>query len=207
MVNVNDERPVQITPAQAQRLRTPMMGMVLTMVVLSGILAVFWFANPEPDVTYSRDEDVHEAATWADDVTDYSPIAADVPEGWTANYARWETRAEQGVDVWEVGYTTAEVNFLGFAQTDNANPAWVNAETEMAPTTGSVTVEGLTLETRDEGERRYFVLEAEENDIDGTTVVITTDAQDSEREAGLDAIVEAIGREIPDNDDAQENDD
>ncbi|WP_166429933.1 DUF4245 domain-containing protein [Nesterenkonia sphaerica] len=204
---MNDERPVQITPAQAQRLRTPMMGMVLTMVVLSGILAVFWFMNPEPDVTYSRDEDVHEAAVWTDGVTDYSPIAANVPEGWTANYARWETRAEHGVDVWEVGYTTDAVNFLGFAQSDNANPSWVNAETQMAPATGSVTVEDLRLEVREAGDRRYFVLESEENTLDGTTVVITTDAQDTEVEAGLEAIVEAIDREVPEHDDAQNNDD
>ncbi|TLP99524.1 DUF4245 domain-containing protein [Nesterenkonia salmonea] len=207
MVNVNDERPVQITPSQAQRLRTPMMGMIITMVVLSGILAVFWFLNPEPDVTYSRDEDVHEAAAWTDDVTDYSPIAPDVPEGWTANYARWETRTEQGVEVWEAGYTTPDVNFLGFAQTDHANPAWVNAETNMAPATGSITADGMTLETREEGDRRYYVLDAEENSIDGTTVVISTDTQDAEFQDGLDAILDSIGREIPEHDDAEENDD
>ena len=204
---MNDERPVQITPSQAQRLRTPLMGMVITMMFLTGILAVFWFMNPEPDVTYSRDEDVQEAAAWADDVTEFSPLAPDVPEGWTANYARWETRAEQGVEVWEVGYTTAEVSFVGFAQTDDANPAWVNAETNMAPSTGSVTADGLTLETREEGDRRYYVLDAEENTVDGTTVVISSDASEAELQAGLDAILDSIGRDIPETDDAEESND
>ena len=204
---MNDERPVQITPSQAQRLRTPLMGMVITMMFLTGILAVFWFMNPEPDVTYSRDEDVQEAAAWADDVTEFSPLAPDVPEGWTANYARWETRAEQGVEVWEVGYTTAEVSFVGFAQTDDANPAWVNAETNMAPSTGSVTADGLTLETREEGDRRYYVLDAEENTVDGTTVVISSDASEAELQAGLDAILDSLGRDIPENDDAEESND
>ena len=204
---MNDERPVQITPSQAQRLRTPLMGMVITMMFLTGILAVFWFMNPEPDVTYSRDEDVQEAAAWADDVTEFSPLAPDVPEGWTANYARWETRAEQGVEVWEVGYTTAEVSFVGFAQTDDANPAWVNAETNMAPSTGSVTADGLTLETREEGDRRYYVLDAEENTVDGTTVVISSDASEAELQAGLDAILDSLGRDIPENDDAEKSND
>ncbi len=209
MRGVSEDRPVQITQSQAQRLRTPMMGMIITMAVLVGILALMWFMNPEPDVTYTRDEDVPEAAGWADEVAGYSPIAPDVPAGWTANYARWETRAEHGVEVWEVGYTTDAVNFLGFAQTDNANPAWVNDETEQAQATGTTNVGGLSFETRERGDRHYYVLAAEDNHIDGTTVVISSDAGAEEAQAGLEAIVDSIGREVPDserNDGVEEND-
>lgn len=203
MTGVSENRPVQITQSQAKRLRTPMMGMIITMAVLVGILAVMWFMNPEPDMTYSRDEDVAEAAGWADEVTEYSPIAPDVTEGWTANYARWETLPEFGVEVWEAGYTTNAVNFLGFAQTDEANPAWINSETEQATSTGTTTVGDLPFETREQGSRQYYVLEGEDNHIDGTTVVITSDANEEETRAGLEAIIDSIGREIPDNDDTQ----
>ncbi|WP_022873281.1 DUF4245 domain-containing protein [Nesterenkonia alba] len=192
-----DEQPkVQLTESQAKRLTTPMMGMILTMAVLTGLLAVLWFMNPEPDVQFQRDEDVHEAAVWTASAAEFAPIAPDVPEGWTANYARWETRAEFGVDVWEVGYTTEAVDFIGFAQTDEANPAWVNEETEQAPTTGSATIEGLQFETREQDGRRYYVLEAEENSIDGTTVVVRGDAEDGEFDQAMEAIIAAIGEEI-----------
>ncbi|WP_150462719.1 DUF4245 domain-containing protein [Nesterenkonia ebinurensis] len=197
---------VQITESQAKRLRTPLMGMVITMVVLCGILAVMWFANPEPNTPYTRDEDVQEAAVWTNSVTEYSPISPEVPEGWTANYARWDTRAEHSVDVWEVGYTTAEVNFVGFAQTDEATPGWVNSETNLADPTGTTTISGLEFETREAAGRQYFVLEAENNTIDGTTVVISSDAEPEELQAGLDAIIDSIGAELPDpvgDDDAE----
>lgn len=206
---MSENKTVQITQSQAKRLRTPMMGMIITMAVLVGILAVLRFMNPEPDVTFSRDEDVAEAAGWADSVTDYSPISPAVPEGWTANYARWETVAEHGIEVWEVGYTTDAVSFLGFAQTDEANPGWVNHETDQAQSTGSAAVGDLRFETREQDGRHYYVLEGEDNHIDGTTVVISSDADAEELQAGLEVIVDSIGREAPGNDDEadQEPDD
>ena len=199
-----EEPTPQLTTSQVKRLATPMMGMVITMVVLVSILAVLWFMNPEPDVTYTRDEDVAEAASWADSVTDYSPIAPEVPDEWSANYARWETRPDYGVEVWEAGYTTEAVRFVGFAQTDNPNPAWVNAETNQAPATGTTTIDGLEFETRQDDDRRFYVLEAEDNDRDGSTVVIGGDAAESEYSTALEAIVESIGRDVPPNDDAEE---
>lgn len=189
----------QLTQSQVKRLTAPMIGMIITMGVLSLVLLALWFMNPEPDVTYSRDENVPEAASWAASVTEYEPISPQVPEDWSANYARWETRAEHGVQVWEVGYTTAAVNFVGFAQTDQANPAWVNEETRQAPATGTETVQGLEFEVREEGDRRYLVLDAEQNTIDGTTVVIGGDAGEEEFSQAVEAIIEAIGQEAPEN--------
>ncbi|MDR5710800.1 DUF4245 domain-containing protein [Nesterenkonia flava] len=186
----------QLTQSQVKRLTTPMIGMIITMGVLSLVLAGLWMLNPEPDITYSRDEDVAEAADWAASVTEYAPIAPQVPDEWSANYARWETRAEHGVDVWEVGYTTEAVSFVGFAQTDEPNPAWVNEETRQARVTGTATVEGFTFETREEGDRLYYVLDGEDNTVDGTTIIIGGDAGTEEFETAVEAIVEAIGVEV-----------
>lgn len=194
-----DEPVPQLTQSQAKRLMTPMMGMVLTMGALVAILAALWFLNPEPDTTYTRDENVAEAAVWADDVTEYSPISPDVPAEWSANYARWETRTEVGVDAWEVGYTTEAVNFVGFAQTDGANAAWVNAEVDQAPETGTTTIDGLQFRTHQQEDRRYYVLETEQNHRDGTTVVIGGDATDEEFTIALEAITDSIGREVSNN--------
>ncbi|WP_258933413.1 DUF4245 domain-containing protein [Nesterenkonia pannonica] len=51
-----------------------------------------------------------------------------MPDDWTANYARWESRVDHGVDVWEVGYTTTAMNFVGFAQTEDPQPSWLAEE-------------------------------------------------------------------------------
>lgn len=214
MKDVTDQKeaPVKITESQAKRLRTPMMGMIITMVVLTGGLAALWFINPEPDVTYTRDENVKVEAWYislemqqelegvpeeeAAELDPFIAIAPEVPEGWTANYTRWGPVADHGVRAWEVGYTTDAVDFLGFAQTDEATEAWVNWETEQAQPTGTATFAGLEFEVRDEGSRQYFVLDAENNDVDGTTVVISTDAGEDEIESGITAIVEALGQEV-----------
>lgn len=194
-----DDAPTpQLTQSQAKRLLTPMMGMVITMGVLVAILAAIWFMNPEPDVTYTRDEDVPQAASWADDVAEYSPLSPDVPAEWSANYARWETRTEFGVDVWEVGYTTEAVDFVGFAQTDDANAAWVNAEVDQAPQTGTTTIAGLDFRTHQQEDRRYYVLEGQNNERDGTTVVISGDAGDAEFDLAMEAIIDSLGREVSD---------
>lgn len=189
----------QLTQSQVKRLAAPMMGMFITMAVLVAILGVLWFMNPEPDAAYTRDEDVAEAASWADSAADFTPIAPTVPASWSANYARWEMRQEYGVEVWEVGYTTEAVEFVGFAQTADANPAWVNSETNQAPSTGSTTIEGLEFETRELDGRRYYVLDAEDNDRDGTTVVVGGDAAESDLAAALEAIAESIGRDLPED--------
>lgn len=196
-----EEPTPQLTQSQVKRLATPMMGMIITMGVLTAVLAVLWFLNPEPDVTYTRDEDVQEAAIWTDSVTEFSPISPEVPDEWSANYARWETLPDYGVDVWEVGYTTEAVQFVGLAQTDNANPAWVNAETDQAPETGTTVIDGLEFETREDDDRRFYVLDAEDNDRDGTTVVIGGDAAEAEFDLALEAIVDSIGQELPENND------
>lgn len=202
----SQEPTPQLTQSQVKRLATPMMGMVITMGVLTAVLAVLWFLNPEPDVTYTRDENVQEAAIWTDSVTEYSPIAPDVPDEWSANYARWETLPDYGVDVWEVGYTTEAVQFVGFAQTDNANAAWVNTETDQAPETGTTVIDELEFEIREDDDRRFYVLYAEDNDRDGTTVVIGGDADEDEFDLAVEAIVESIDRELPEEyeDDGEE---
>lgn len=204
-----EERPTpQLTTSQVKRMSQPMIGMIITMAVTVAAVAAFLLMNPEPDVEpYQRDEDVTAAAEDASGVTDYDPAAPDVPETWSANYARWETRPEHGVPVWEVGYTTAAVDFIGFAQTDDPNPTWIAEETEQASPSGTRTVEGLEFEVLDgEEERSYYVLEGEQNHADGTTVVVTSDAGEEELEQALQLIVDALGEDQQSTDDAAQGD-
>lgn len=204
-----EERPTpQLTTSQVKRVTQPMIGMIITMAVTVAAVVGFLMMNPEPDVEpYQRDEDVLSAAEDAAGVTDYAPLTPAFPESWSANYARWETRPEHGVPVWEVGYTTANVDFIGFAQTDEPNPTWISAETEQAPSSGTHTVDGVEFEVRGgEDDRSHYVLEGEHNEADGTTVVVTSDAGEEELDEALQLIVESLRDGADETDGADDTD-
>lgn len=186
----------QLTQSQAKRLRQPLIGVVVTVAIT--MLAVFAVMGlrPERDVTFTPDVDVEEAAGWTSDVAEFHAIVPEVPEGWTANYARWENRAELGVTAWEVGYSVQEHSFLSFAQTDEPNPAWVNDATRQIGPTGEETVAGLDFEVRENDERKYYVLQAEENTIDGTAIVLGGEATAEEFEIFLESVAESIDAEV-----------
>lgn len=185
----------QLTQSQVKRLKQPMIAMLFTVLLTAGAVAAFMAMNPEPDTTYERDEDVAEAARGAADAAGYAPISPDLTEEWTANYARWEVRPEQGVPVWEAGYVTPSDAFIGFAQTDEANPTWLTAETDGAPSTGTVEVDDVEFETREADDRQHYILDAEQNPVDDTTVVVSGDASEEEFTFALEEIVDALGED------------
>ncbi|MGJ9406947.1 DUF4245 domain-containing protein [Nesterenkonia aurantiaca] len=197
-----EEAPTpQLTQSQAKRLRQPLIGVVITVAIT--LLAVFAVTGlrPERDVAFTPDVDVAEAAGWTSDVADFTAISPEMPEGWTANYARWENRVELGVTAWEVGYSVDEQSFLSFAQTDEPNPAWVNDATRQLGPTGEETLEGLTFEVREDDQWKYYVLEAEENTIDGTAIVLGGDATAEQFETFLAAVAASIDVEVETEDD------
>lgn len=195
MTEPEDTPTPQLTQSQVKRLRQPIIGVVITVAItLAAVFAVMGL-RPERDVTFTPDVDVEEAAGWTSDVADYTAIVPDVPEEWTANYARWENRAELGVTAWEVGYSVEEQSFLSFAQTDEPNPAWVNDQTRQISATGEETVDGLTFEVRENDERKYYVLDSEANTVDGTAIVLGGEATAEQFDIFLRAVTESIDGE------------
>lgn len=195
MTEPEDTPTPQLTQSQVKRLRQPIIGVVITVAItLAAVFAVMGL-RPERDVTFTPDVDVEEAAGWTSDVADYTAIVPDVPEEWTANYARWENRAELGVTAWEVGYSVEEQSFLSFAQTDEPNPAWVNDQTRQISATGEETVDGLTFEVRENDERKYYVLDSEANTVDGTAIVLGGEATAEQFDVFLRSVTESIDGE------------
>ncbi|MBO0596467.1 DUF4245 domain-containing protein [Nesterenkonia sp. E16_7] len=201
MTEPEDTPTPQLTQSQAKRLRQPLIGVVITVAIT--LLAVFAVIGlrPERDVAFTPDVDVEEAAGWTSDVSNFTAISPEVPEGWTANYARWENRVELGVTAWEVGYSVDEQSFLSFAQTDEPNPAWVYDATRQIGPTGEETIEGLTFEVREDDQWKYYVLEAEENPVDGTAIVLGGDATAEQFETFLAAVAASIDVEVETEDD------
>src|SRR5699024_5825193 len=70
------------------------------------------------------------------------PATIDAPETWRANYARWHSGAQDNIPSWNVGYLTADDEFLGIAQTSNATAGWVHDTIEAVGTETETTVAG-----------------------------------------------------------------
>ena len=66
------------------------------------------------------------------DQAPFTPAAPQLPEGWSANYARWTENSEDGVPLWNVGYLSPEYHLVDLVQTAESNPTWLAQRTEQA---------------------------------------------------------------------------
>ncbi|MDD0857105.1 DUF4245 domain-containing protein [Arthrobacter alpinus] len=121
------------------------------------------------------DIDVAGIANHAADTAGFTPLAPVLPDGWYANYARWNPAGTDGVAFWDVGYVTANNTFIALRQSITANPTWTASQTQYAPVTGTRTVSGHDWELRDKPkEDRSLVL------LDGDNTIVLTGAADFE---------------------------
>jgi hypothetical protein len=180
-------KPV-LTAKQANRAKAPVVGMLIAVGLTLAVLLPVMFLNPgsKPEV-YQRNIDVPGVALQAESTAGYLPLSADLPEGWTSNYARWNTGGTAQVPAWEVGYLTPGNQYIGLIQTDKANPTWISQATDNAPVTGERTV-GAAWELRDAGEgERSLVLER-----DGFTVILSGTADLDEFDVLATAVVDEL---------------
>ncbi|WP_240625254.1 DUF4245 domain-containing protein, partial [Kocuria tytonicola] len=141
-----EERPVpQLTSKQASRINAPIRGMVISMVVLILLLLPFLWLQPKPDAQpYRAQVDVSQEAKFAGDQAPFAPADPRLGEGWSANYARWTEKSQEGVPLWNVGYLTPDYHLVDMAQTTESNPTWLAQRTELIPQTGEKTLGGVT---------------------------------------------------------------
>ncbi len=166
-------KPV-IAAGAAKRANASVIGMLLAMFsTVAIVLTVVWL-NPEPKAdTYRTDIDVAVVAGHAADTAGFLPVAPDLPEGWSANYARWNPPGADGVAFWDVGYVTANDTFIALRESITANPTWVSNQAQQAPVTGTRTIDGHEWELRDKpkGERSLVL-------ASGDTTIVLTGAAD-----------------------------
>ncbi|MGX5671290.1 DUF4245 family protein [Kocuria rhizophila] len=191
-VNAGDaEQPVpQLTTKQAARINAPIRGMVISMVVLMLLLLPFLWLQPKPDgQPYRANVDVGQEAAFVADQAPFTPAAPQLPEGWSANYARWTENSEDGVPLWNVGYLSPEYHLVDLVQTSEPNPTWLAQRTEQAPQIGEKTVGGVTwaLHHREvtDKQEEYTAWVA---DLKDSTVVLSGKAPDAEFEQVAQAL-------------------
>lgn len=161
-------KPV-LTAKQAKRANQTVKGMFISVLLTVAVFVPVYLLNPgsKPE-TYQRNIDVPGVALQAEPAAGYLPLAPALPDGWSANYARWNSGGSAQVPAWEAGYLTPGGSHIGLTQTDKGNPTWVAQVTDEAPVTGQRRIGGSDWELRDRGTGSTSLVLEE----DGYTVIL-----------------------------------
>lgn len=156
-----------IAAGAAKRANASVIGMLLAIFsTVAIVLTIVWLNPQQKAESYRMDIDVAGIATHAADTAGFQPVAPTLPEGWYANYARWNPAGTDGVAFWDVGYVTASNTFIALRQSITANPTWTASQSDDAPVTGSRTINGHEWEVRDKPKgNRSLILVSGENTI------------------------------------------
>ncbi|MUN62458.1 DUF4245 family protein [Kocuria sediminis] len=189
----------QITEKQARRINAPVQGMIISMAVLLLLVLPFVWLQPRPDAQpYRPDVDVAQEADYVADEAPFPPVVPEPGEGWTANYARWDAGAAEGVPFWEIGWATPQGSFIGLVQTSLANPTWLAQQTEAVPVSASVEAGGVQWDVHVREESRdQDALTVYSGEVEGSTVVLKGDAPGAELDHLATAVTAALA-ETPD---------
>lgn len=191
MSEQQQDQETQVTPVltgkQAKRANATVIGMLIATGITVLLAVVPVLMNPSPTST-PRNVDVQQIATQAEGDAGYAPLAPELPEGWSANYARWEATGSSGVPVWEVGYVTPGNDFIRLSETNAGNPTWIAQVSGESMVAGERTAGGKTWELRDSADgEASMVLEQP-----GLTVVLSGEADLAE----FDVLAEAVVRDL-----------
>lgn len=190
----------QITTKQAQRIYAPARGMIISMAVLVLLTLPFFLLQPRPDgQTYRPDVDVAQEASYAADVAEFTPVAPELGDGYSPNYARWQGNSADDVDRWEAGWVTPSSRFVGLVQTDQANPTWLVEQVGQAPQTGTREAHGIDWDTYQAEDDDGKITRSWVGELDDSTVVVTGTASEEEISHVAGAVVDAQATEATQN--------
>ena len=176
-----------LTAKQAKRANASVIGMFIATGLTLAIVLLPVLLNPAPKAK-PRNVDVAVVSAQAAADAGYTPLAPELPDGWSANYARWEADANGGVPSWEVGYVTPGSSFIELTQTTSANPTWVSQITDGGTIAGERTASGAVWELRDASDGDASLVA----EISGSTVVLHGDADLAEFDILADAVVQEL---------------
>lgn len=188
----NSVKP-QITEKQAARINAPARNMIISMVVMIAILIpVLWLA---PHLTntknfYHPNVELAGTAYHASQEAKY-PVAAPELDGWTYNFARWNTKQADGIDYWNTGQVTKDQKYIELLQAKGANPTWIANKVDNAAISDQKDIAGVTWEIRtltDKKEEKTTTSYISQ--VGGTTVILKGEADPNEFEQLATAVVD-----------------
>ncbi|WP_294177889.1 DUF4245 domain-containing protein [uncultured Schumannella sp.] len=170
-------------------------SLIFALLASFGIVAFLVLVVVRPDAGPTQQPvDYLAAAADAQPAVDEPLVAPIVPAEWYANRARLATETADGVIRWELGFVTAETQYLAITQGIDANPSWIADQVLDAPAGPSVRLGGLDWTSYDRRDvddpgNVEFALVTE---IDGSTIVVSGTAADTE----FAILAQAIGKEV-----------
>lgn len=181
----------QLTQKQAAKVSAPARAMILSMAaLLLLVLPIFWLM-PRPDgQVYRPSVDVAQEAGYAADVAEFDPLAPELGDGWSPNYARWDG-ASDGVPAWEAGWVTPQSRFAGLTQTADANPTWTLQQLQGMVQTGTRDVDGVTWQTYSGTDDDDRPISGWVGELPDSTVILQGSADDEELAHAASAVVQA----------------
>ncbi|MHA7277297.1 DUF4245 domain-containing protein [Arthrobacter sp. Hz1] len=178
-----------LTPKQAKRANSTVIGMLIAIAATFGLVLPVLLLNPTHTAeTYARDIDVQNVSAEAAEIAGYTPLAPELPAGWTSNFARWNAGGSDGVPFWEVGYLTPERQFIQLTQTDSANPTWTAQRLDDAQVSGQRTIKTVDWELLDSSSGDSFLT----TEVDDFTLILNGTADLAEFDVLGTAILEEL---------------
>jgi hypothetical protein len=121
-------------------------NLVYSLLAVVGMTAVLVLMVPRVTSVSGPPVDVRGTAVSVQDETGW-PIVEPVglPEGWSPTSVRY-VRTTDDFMTWHVGYRTPSGTFVAVEQTMDPSREWISAQTNRAPTEGTMELAGLTWE-------------------------------------------------------------
>ncbi|MDH6180345.1 hypothetical protein M2152_000527 [Microbacteriaceae bacterium SG_E_30_P1] len=178
-----------------RRANQTLFNLVVATVASLGIVLLLVIVVVRPTPEAAPPIDVSSVASSAESTAGTSLLDPDLPEGWSANAARFGTVDQ--VPTWYVGYVTPGVQFIAVNQGIDANATWLAAVVDDVEASGSATIDGVAwtlYDNRgaDDPGNHAFAMSAE---LGTSTIVLHGTASDAEFQT-LAAAISAMSDEL-----------
>lgn len=141
--------PPSVAARVSDYARGSVANMIRSLLVIGAMMAVLFFAVARVNGAARPDVDVTTMARTVATSTGWPIVVPkDLPAGWTPSNVRFLTSTDN-LRTWHVGYQTPAGEYVAVEQTKGATQAWVAAQTNRAPMTGSVQAAGRIWERFD----------------------------------------------------------
>ena len=119
-------------------------NLVYSLAAVLGMVAVLVLIVPRVSSVSGPPVDVHATAVDVKERTGWPIVeAVGLPEGWSATSARF-VRTTGGFSTWHAGYQTPSGTYVAVEQTVDPTRAWIESQTNRAPTVGTLEAGGRT---------------------------------------------------------------
>ncbi|MFV0463893.1 MAG: DUF4245 domain-containing protein [Nostocoides sp.] len=119
-------------------------NMLRSVVVVAAMVAALVLMVPRVTSVNQPPVDVTTSARAVVDSTGWPIVEpVDLPQGWKATSVRY-VRSTGGLMTWHVGYVTPAGTYAAVEQTKDATTDWVRTQTNRAPKTGSIQIDGVS---------------------------------------------------------------